>query len=140
MPKPSSRVVLNRSKLSELRLAIADGVLEIARTIVDEANPPDETPYGQGLVDRGGWAVWVDGKKVAGGSLDGTQPKKPRALKLDADQVVGIAGFGFPAQLQETGSVHQPARPFLWPAAVRVKAIAADIMRDIVGGRLRGTR
>jgi len=138
--KPSARLLLNRAALDEVHLALADGVLEIARTVVETANPPDATPFGVGLVKSGGWAVYAGSKKVGGGSLDGSQPAKPRSLETPADAITGIAGFGFPARFQETGTVDQPARPFLWPAAVRVKGVAADIMREIVGPRLRSQR
>lgn len=138
--RPSSRVVLNRAALDEVQLAVAEGVEEIARTVVETAEPPDATPFGVGLATRGGWAVYAGKKKVAGGSLDGTQPKKPRAFKPSPTGVTGIAGFGFPGRFQETGTVHQPARPWFMPAVVRVKAIAAEIMREIVGPRLRARR
>ena len=135
--KPSSRVVLNRGALDELHLALVDGVEEIARTIVETADPPDATPFGEGLVTQGGWLVYSGSKKVAGGSLVGLQPKKPRAFRVAAATIIqAIAGFGFPARFQETGTVDQPARPFLWPTALRVKAVAGDIMRSAVGSRL----
>lgn len=133
--KPSARVVLNRAALSQLHLAYAEGVEEIARTIVETADPPDATPFGKGLVTSGGWAVYAGTKKVGGGSLDGSQPKKPRALKTPADAITGIAGFGFPARFQEMGTVHQPARPFFTPAVIRVKGVAAEIMRAAVRSR-----
>jgi hypothetical protein len=138
--KPSARVVLNRAALDQVHLALADGVEEIARTIVETAGPPDATPFGLGLVNSGGWAVYDGKKKLSGGSLDGSQPKKPRAFRAEATGITGIAGFGFPARFQETGTVHQPARPFLLPAAIRVKGIAAAIMRDVVGPHLAGRR
>jgi hypothetical protein len=137
--RPSAKLILNRAALDELHLALAEGVEEIARTVVETAQPPDATPFGAGLVTRGGWAVYAGGK-VAGGSLDGTQPKKPRGLKVVPTWITGIAGFGFPARFQETGTVHQPARPFLMPAVIRVKAIAGEIMREIVGPKLRSRR
>jgi len=135
--KPSARVVLNRSKLDELHLALAEGVEEVVRTIVETADPPDATPFGQGLVTQGGWLVYDGPRKVAGGSLVGLQPKKPRGFRVAGTEgITGIAGFGFPARFQETGTVHQPPRPFLWPAAIRVKGVAADIMRTAVRSRL----
>lgn len=139
--KPSARVVLNRAALTDLGRALAEGVEEIARTIVETADPPDATPFGEGLVTSGGWLVYQGPNKVAGGSLAGTQPKKPRALRVKGTtEIVGIAGFSFPARFQETGTVDQPARPFLTPVAVRVKGVAGEIMREIVGPRLRAKR
>lgn len=134
--KPSARVVLNRQALDTVHLALAEGVEEVARTIVETADPPDATPYGVGLVRSGGWAVFAGSKKVAGGSQDGTQPNKPRGFRPEPTGITGIAGFGFPARFQEVGTVQQPARPFLWPAAMRVAGSAAAIMRDVVGPRL----
>ena len=135
--KPSAKVVLNRAALSELDLAIATGVEELVRTVIETAEPPDATPFGEGLVTEGGWAVYAGSKKVGGGSLAGPQPRKPRGLKLASDAITGIAGFGFPARFQEVGTVHQPSRPFLWPTAARVGRIAGDVMREIVGPLLR---
>ena len=135
--KPSARVVLNRQALDSLHLALAEGVEEIARTIVETADPPDATPFGVGLVDRGGWAVYAGSKKVGGGSLDGTQPNKPRAFRPEPTGVTGIAGFGFPARFQEIGTVHHAAQPFLWPAAMAVASRGGEIMRGVVGPRLK---
>lgn len=131
--KPSARVVLNRSALTRLGLAVADGVEEIARTCVEVADAPDATPYGEGLVNAGGWLVFVDGKKVAGGSLRGGQPKKPRRVAVPTGMIVGMAGWPFPARFQEAGTVNQPARPFFAPAVTRTAAAAPGIMRSAVG-------
>jgi hypothetical protein len=136
--KPSARVVLNRAALDRVHLALADGVEEIARTIVETAEPPDAAPFGVGLPARGGWLVYDGSKKVAGGSLSGNQPKKPRAFAVRGTAgIQAIAGFGFPGRFQETGTVHQPARPWFTPAVIRVKGIAAEIMRSAVGSKLR---
>lgn len=134
--KPSARVVLNRKALDTLHLAYAEGVEDIVRTIVETAEPPDAPPFGEGLVTRGGWLVYDGANKVAGGSLEGSQPDKPRAYKVKgARGITGIAGFGFPGRFQEAGTVHQPARPWFTPAVIRVKAVAASIMRDAVRAR-----
>jgi hypothetical protein len=132
--KTSTRVVTNRAALDKAWLAVADGLLEVGQAIVDDAHPPDATPYGQGLVDRGAAAVWVNGKKIGGGA------DKPRGIRVRQYPIVGVAGFGFPARYQETGTVHQPARPFLTPAAVRVKGNAAGTIRDVVGRQTGGRR
>jgi hypothetical protein len=139
--RPSARVVLNRAALDELHLALAEGVEEIARTVVETAEPPDATPFGEGLVTQGGWLVYDGAKKVAGGSLEGIQPKKPRAFRVRGTEgITGIAGFGFPGRFHETVTSDQPARPFFMPAVVRVKGVAAEIMREIVGPRLARRR
>lgn len=136
--KPSTRVVLNRAALAELDLALAEGVEEIVRTVIEVANPPDATPFGVGLVTQGGWLVYVGSKKVGGGSLVGLQPKKPRAFRVAGTEgIVAIAGFGFPGRFQETGTTNQPARPFLTPAMLEVASAAPEIMRSVVGPRLR---
>lgn len=136
--KPGARVVLNRQALDRLHLVIAEGVEEIARTIVETAEPPDATPFGEGLVTSGGWAVYAGSRKVGGGSLDGTQPNKPRAFKANPTGITGIAGFGFPARFQEVGTVHHDAQPFLTPASKQVSGHAGEIMRGVVGPRLGG--
>lgn len=131
--RPSSRVVLNRKALDQVTLAIAGGVEEIARTMIEESNPPDATPFGEGLVTNGGWIVYANGKKVGGGSIDGTTPQKPREFRPLKVGVSAVAGWSFPARFQEIGTVHQPARPFFMPTIVRVVNVAAAIMRDFVG-------
>lgn len=142
--KPSAKVVLNRGNLDELHLALVDGVTEIARSVVEEAakwapDSPDEPyPIGEGLPKQGGWLVYDGPRKVAGGSLRGIQPKKPQAFVVRGTEgIVGIAGWGFPGRLVETGHVGTPAHPFFTPAAVRVSGVAADIMGEIVGPVLR---
>lgn len=134
--KPSTRVVLNRNALDKVDMAVADGVNEIARTIVETADPPDATPIGQGLVTNGGWITFVGSKKVDGGSLEGTQPRKPRALRLKQGLITAIAGFTFPGRFQEMGTVHHDAQPFLWPSAEQVAPHAEEIMRPAAKARL----
>jgi hypothetical protein len=136
--KPSAKVTLNRKNLSRLHKAFADGIEEVCRTFVETADPPDATPYGQGLVTTGGWLVYDGANKVAGGSLRGVQPNKPRAFRVRGTTgIQGIAGFGFPARFQETGTVHQPARPFGSPAAIATANVGLEIMRDAVGPLVR---
>lgn len=106
-----TRVLLNRSKLEDLTLFLADGMLLVADDIIAAAKPPDATPFGEGLVTEGGTAVWVNGKKVGG------EGNKPRGLRVQKPGATAIAGFGFPGRFQEVGTVHQPPRPFLTPAA-----------------------
>lgn len=128
--KISAKVILNRRALAKMEAGVADGVEEVTRTIVETATPPDATPYGVGLVDAGGWIVYVGGKKVGGGSLGGRQPKKPRSVRVPSSGIIGIAGFGFPGRFQEGGTSHHAAQPFLTPAAERVVPHAPEIMRD----------
>lgn len=127
--KRHARVRLNRKAIDGVRLALADGAHEIAKTIVREARPPDATPFGEGLVTRGGTLAYVGSKKIDGWSLDGSQPKKPRALRVrGSDAIVAVAGFGFPARFQEFGTVHHGAQPFFMPAINAVAPRAGSIM------------
>lgn len=136
---PSARVVLNRSKLTELGEALADGAAEVCRTILDVADPPDAEPFGQGLVTRGGYLVYNGANKVAGFGQDGKQPKKPRAFAVRGTAgIQAIVGFGFPARFQEFGTVKHGAQPFFTPAVDSVVPHVADIMRSAVAPRLRG--
>ena len=95
MARVSSRTVLNRKALNDFGLAVAEGVEEVMRTIVEVADPPDATPFGEGLVTSGGWLVFNGTKKVGGGSLRGKQPTKPRSERLPKEGITGIAGFSF---------------------------------------------
>lgn len=138
MAKTNARVVMNRKALDEVQLAIADGMEAVCREIVKTARPPDATPFGEGLVTRGGWLVYNGSKKIAGGSLDGKQPKKPRAMTVRGQRgISAIAGFGFPGRFQEMGTVNHSAQPFLWPAFEAVADDIPRIMKPAVVARLR---
>lgn len=134
--------MLARGAVDGVTLAIADGVNAVVRTIVEVARPPDATPFGEGLVTRGSWLTYVDGKKVDGGGLDGRQPKKPRAFRVRGSVgIQAIAGFGFPAMFQEFGTVNHGAQPFLGPARDTVIPQADSIIRKNAAyriARLRG--
>jgi hypothetical protein len=135
--KPSTRVVMNRAALRTVDLAVADGLEEVVRTVVETATPPDATPYGTGLVTRGGWLVYAGADKVGGGSLDGRQPKKPRSLRVrGSGQIQAIAGFGFPGRFQEAGTAKMAAQPFLTPAAAATIPHAPAIMKPAVKRKL----
>lgn len=136
--KPSARVVLNRQALGELRVAWADGALAVGEHIIRLARPPDRTPYGAGLVTRGGWLGYVGNKKIGGGGLDGKQPKKPRSFRVrGTEQIQIIAGFGFPGRFQEFGTTNHAAQPFLSPAVDAGVGEAPRIMERIVRPKLR---
>lgn len=120
--RTSARVVLNRKALNDLGMAVGKGLEDFARLVVIDADPPDATPYGEGLVTQGGWLAYFRNKKIGGGSLTGRQPKKPRGWRVsNNDSIEAIAGFGFPGRFQETGTVHHPAQPFLWPSFRRLE-------------------
>jgi len=135
--KPSTRVVMNRAALHEVDLAVADGLEEVVRTVVENAQPPDAPPYGSGLVAHGGWLVYAGAEKVGGGSLDGRQPKKPRAFRTKGSgQIQAIAGFSFPGRFQEAGTAKMRANPFLTPSASETIPHAGPIMQPAVRRRL----
>jgi hypothetical protein len=126
----SARVTYNRRTHSALRLGLADGLLQVAEVIVQVADPPDATPFGEGLVTTGAAGAWVDGRKVGGSS------PKPRH-SIPRTGVAAIAGFGFPGRFQELGTIHQAPQPFLMPAVDAVVPNTGAIMRPFVSARLR---
>jgi len=134
---PSTRVVIHRAKFEKLTLAVADGLAEFGKAVIEDAHPPDAAPYGEGLVTRGGVLMYLAGRKVSGWSQDGRQPRPPRAARVTGQKIIGVAGFGFPARFQERGTVRQPARPFLWPAVGRMMPRATAIIGRIVRPHLR---
>lgn len=133
--KRTTRVELNRTKVGELRVGIADANFGVALKVLDAARPPDQTPYGVGLVEGGGALAWVDKKKVNGTTIGGRQIKKPRALKLGTGEegIVAIVGYGFPALFVHNGTIHAHANPFLQRAAFEVLPEA----KQIASSRLR---
>lgn len=136
--KPSARVVLNRERLTAVGVAVADGVAEVCRTIIEVAEPPDAAPFGEGLVTRGGYLVYLGPKKVAGWMTGGLQPKKPRKFRVQGTSgITAMVGFGFPARFQEFGTVHHGAQPFFVPAIEQVIPHIPAIMRSVVGPALR---
>jgi len=137
-------MVLNQSRLDEVTLAVADGVFEAARTIIELAaqrapdSPYDPYPAGEGLPKQGGVLVYVANKKTHGWSIRGDQPKKPRAVRdsTKAHSVVAVAGFGFPARFNELGTIRQRARPFLAPSAREVQPHIPDIVGAVTRPKL----
>jgi hypothetical protein len=117
MARPT-RVELNRKALNDIAGAFADGVFDVGKAIITVADPPDATPYGEGLVTRGGVLAYHGPKQVGAWSLSGKNPKKPRKVKvkMEAGNIFAIVGFGFPGRFQETGTINHPAQPFLTPA------------------------
>jgi hypothetical protein len=129
--KVSARVVLNRSRLDEVRGALADGLQAMGADIVEHANPPDAEPFGVGLVTSGGTYVAVDGKKVGGDS------SRPRAVRGEPG-IVAVVGFGFPGRFQEFGTIHSPAQPFLSPAVDEVLPNLEQYLAPAIRARLGG--
>lgn len=118
MPASSARrIEINRAKFDEITLAVADGMFELAKSIVLSAHPPDAPPYGQGLVQGGGVVAFAGNKRVGVAATGGQGAiTKPRAAKLDPTGITVIGGFGFPGRFLEEGTVHTRAQPFLTPA------------------------
>jgi len=133
---PSARVVMNRRALNEVELAIADGIVDLGQAIVEAANPPDATPYGKGLVTRGGVLVYYGPNKVGGWAIDGKQPKKPRAFRV-LQGISAAIGFGFPGRFQEFGTVKMGAQPFFVKAFNAVGRLSSQVMRPTVSARLK---
>lgn len=131
--KPSARVVYNRQTADALRLGLADGLVVLADAMIEACDPPDASPYGEGLIESGGSVAYVDGKKVAGTAA------KPRGEPTRTG-VIAFAGWGFPARFNEFGTINQPARPFFSPGIEQVLPDAADHIRTGVAGRLVGMR
>lgn len=132
--KPSSRLIINRAAMSKVGRGIANGMAEVGRTILETADVPDAPPYGQGLVDTGGYVVYHGSKKVDGFGMDGKQPKKPRAAKVrGTDQAVTLfVGWGFPGRFVDHGTIDTPATGFGTKAVNRVAPHIGDIVRPHV--------
>jgi hypothetical protein len=135
--KPTARVVLNRSRVHEVTLAVADGLFAVGKEIIETADPPDLPPFGEGLLNQGGVLAYVDGQKVAGFGLDGKQPKPPRSERVSKGQgIVVIVGWGFPARFVTFGTIHNTPDPFFPEAADRVLPQANAIMAPVVKAAL----
>jgi hypothetical protein len=136
---PTKRVVLNRQALTQVGLAVAEGMAAVGREILDVAEPPDSPfepyPLGEGLPKQGGLLAYFEGKKIDGYGQDGKQPKKPRAADVKRGVTV-VVGWGFPARFNEFGTVDTPAQPFASPAVERVTPRAVEIMRPVVAAKL----
>jgi hypothetical protein len=138
MARPT-RIELNRQALNEVAGAFADGVFEVGKAIVENADPPDAAPFGEGLVTRGGVLAYHGSRMIGAWSLSGKKPKKPRKVKVRAEEgnVYAIVGFTFPGRFQETGTINHAAQPFLTPAVNQTRGQAAAILDRVVRPKLR---
>jgi len=109
--KVSSRTVVNRRALTAIRSGLVDGMEAVGQAIVGQTRPPDDPTTTHKI--EGDWGVWSDGRKVAGTAA------KPRGASTKQG-VTLLVGFGFPARFNETGTIHQPARPFFTPTVTEV--------------------
>lgn len=125
-PRVSSVVKLNRKALSDIREAEVRALEEMGQRVIDVADPPDATPFGEGLVTTGNYGVWADGKKVAG------ELRKPKRLNIKQG-VTLIVGYGFPGRFQELGTVKMAANPFLTPAMLEVVPKAPSFLQRLMG-------
>lgn len=117
-------------------VAVADGLFAIAMRIgeVAAAAAPDAPELNYGLPENWGAGAWANGKLIDGfGATSGEAFSKPRGTgpvpKVGAAAVIG---FGFPGRFNELGTVNQPARPFLGPAALHMASSPefAQLLRD----------
>jgi len=132
--KPSVKVVLNRACLDAIDLGLAEGLEDVGKVVIQNTDPPDAEPFGEGLVTTGDWGLWLGTKKVGGGAT------KPRSVRLGSTGLTLIAGYGFPGRFQEFGTIHQPARPFLTPVVFEMLPAVPEALGPPVKARLRGVR
>lgn len=138
-----SKIAINRSRVDGVMLAVADGMFEVGKQMVEAAAttapdyPTGRWPINEGLPKQGGVLAYYDGKKVAGYGLDGRQPRPPRAARVSRSRgIIVIVGWGFPARFNEFGTVKMPANPFFTPAADRIEPQAVPIMTPVVSAEL----
>lgn len=130
----SSRTVMNRKALDAISEGMAAAMERVGQDFVETVDPPDATPFGEGLVTSPDWGVWAYGKKVAGTA------KKPRKAKARKDGILLVAGEGFPGRFQELGTIHHGAQPHVTPAMVAVLNGLPDRLREEVDPRLKRVR
>jgi hypothetical protein len=103
------RVELDLRAFGLLRSEAARGILAVAQEVIARTDVWDQSPYGEGLIDKGAAVAFVDGDRIGGqADLPGGE---------SSDGIVAYAGFPFPARFNEIGTVNQPARPRITPAA-----------------------
>lgn len=142
------RVELNRAELDQVTLAEAEGLADLAWDIIELAaeNGPDATPYGVGISTGGGMVAYANGKQIDTRTQEGGPGRRgkgradtPRSVRgTSRGQLVVAAGFRFPAHLQEFGTIHHPAQPFLSPALSQRVPNAAPYIADAVKRRRAG--
>lgn len=125
----SSRTVLNRKALNAIAAGFADGMEDIGQAFVEVIDPPDATPYGEGLVTTPDWGVWGGGKKIAGTAT------KPRGATVKQGLTL-VAGEGFPGRFQEFGTVNHRAQPHFVKAMDQVIEGASRYLAPKVKARL----
>lgn len=133
MPRVSkryARVELSRTCFEAIDLGLADGLSRFGDAVISTAQVPDAPPYGKGLVTRGGFITFLNGRQVAGTA------SRPSSEWVSAKGVVTFVGWGFPARFNEMGTVNQPARPFASPALDRQMQYLDSHMAPAMQARL----
>lgn len=130
---------MNREALDAIRLGQADGLEAVGEAIIAVATPraPDAAPYGKGLVGGGSVVTMVDRRKVAS---FGPLSRIPRSGRVPAVGTVSVVGFSFPGRFKETGTIYNPAEPFLTPSVAEVIPDAAALVAAAVAKRLQRVR
>jgi len=132
MPGGMTRqIALNRAWFDAADVAMADALFDFGKRVVMGADVPDAPPYGVGLRQGGGVAVWIGAKKV-GQATTGAQSavKKPRAAKLERKGATVIGGFGFPGRFVEEGTNDTAAEPFLTPELLATEPELEGLVRE----------
>lgn len=126
--KQQVKVVLNRKAIDDLTLGAADGLHELAATIIEEAEVPvaaeahwikKGVQVAPGHTARtGGSLAFVNGKQVGGRTRGGRdlEGNVRGTIGSRSAQIVVAGGFGFPGRLIEFGTAETAAHPFLTPA------------------------
>lgn len=142
-----SRMRLKQSQLEKIPLALSFGMLKVGQLMGEEFakrsrdSPYEPYPTNEGLPRQFGVLVYVNNVKVQGWSRRGDQPRKPRAARetTKALSAVGLIGAGWPARINETGTVHMSAHPAFTPARDAIAPKAAKIIQTFTLPKI-GTR
>ena len=130
------RIEINRAKVEEMTLRVADGIFQAAQEAIHAARPPVGIgPYNKwhpyAMVARGGVVGFVGGKRFAvyarAGMKGSVKPSK--TVKARSATIVVTGGFGYPARLNEFGTIHNQPRPFLTPVFMTVRGRAEALVR-----------
>jgi hypothetical protein len=142
-----SRMRLKQSRLEQIPLAVSFGLLKVGQVMGEEYakrsrdSPYEPYPINEGLPRQFGVLVYVNNQKVQGWSRRGDQPKKPKAARSITKRLsaVCLIGVGWPARINETGTIHMSAHPAFAPARDAVAPHAAQIVQTFTKPKI-GTR
>lgn len=123
---PVRVVRTNAQQAIALRTAL--GVQRIVEKIRDDSSPHVRVLTGH--TRRSAFAItYLDGQLVLGRTVD-DNGEMVGAQKPPAEGVAGFVGYSFVLRWQEFGTVRQPARPALVPAALGAKNYGSRILRE----------